>query len=69
MYHNLKQIYWWDGMKKDIAEYVAKCPNCQQVKVEHLKPGGLTQIIEVPTWKQKAFYGLRGWSSKEQETT
>ena len=42
-------------MKKDIAEYVAKCPNCQQVKVEHLKPGGLTQIIEVSTWKLEAF--------------
>ena len=38
MYYDLKQIYWWDGMKKDIAEYVAKCPNCQEVKVEHLKP-------------------------------
>ena len=54
MYHDLKQIYWWDGMKKDIADYVAKCPNCQQVKAEHLKPGGLTQIIEVPTWKWEA---------------
>ena len=20
MYHDVKQIYWWDGMKKDIAE-------------------------------------------------
>ena len=36
MYHELKQIYWWDVMKKDIAEYVAKCFNCQQVKAEHL---------------------------------
>ena len=50
MYHDLKQIYWWDGMKKDIAEYVAKCPNCQQVKAEHLNPGGLAQISEVSTW-------------------
>ena len=49
MYHDLKQIYWWDGMKNDIKEYVAKCPNCKQVKAEHLKPGGLTQIIEVST--------------------
>ena len=49
MYHDLKQIYWWDGMKKDIADYVAKCPNCQQVKAEHLKPGCLTLMIEVPT--------------------
>ena len=54
MYHDHKQIYWWDGMKKDIVEYVAKCHNCLQVKVEHLKPGGLTQIIEVPIWKWEA---------------
>ena len=53
MYHDLKQIYWWDGMKKDIAEYVAKYANCQQVKAEHLKPCGINQIIEVPTWKWK----------------
>ena len=51
MYHDLKQIYWWDGMKKDIAEYVAKCPNCQQVKEEYIKTGSQTQIIEVPTEK------------------
>ena len=29
MYHDLKEIYSWDFMKKDIAEYVAKCPNGQ----------------------------------------
>ena len=54
MYHDLKQIYWWDGIQKDIAEYMAKYPNCHQVKVEHLKPSGLTQIIEVPTCKWEA---------------
>ena len=41
-------------MKKDIEEYVAKCPNCQLIKAKHLKPGGLTQIIEAPTWKWEA---------------
>ena len=54
MYHDLKQIYWWDGMKKYIAEYVAKCPNCKQVKVEHLKLGALTQVNEASTWKWEA---------------
>ena len=34
-----------------LTEKKAKCPNCQQVKAEHLKPGGLTLIIEVPTWE------------------
>ena len=54
MYHDLKKIYRWVGMKNNIDEYVAKCPNCQQVKAEHLKLGGLTQIIEVLTWKWEA---------------
>ncbi|KAH0665271.1 hypothetical protein KY290_027543 [Solanum tuberosum] len=31
MYHDLRKIYWWNRMKKDIAGFVAKCPNCQQV--------------------------------------
>uniref|UniRef100_A0A1S3WXM6 Tf2-1-like SH3-like domain-containing protein n=1 Tax=Nicotiana tabacum TaxID=4097 RepID=A0A1S3WXM6_TOBAC len=30
---------------------VAQCPNCQQVKAEHQRPGGLTQCIELPLWK------------------
>ena len=49
MYNDFKQMYLWDCINKDIADYVAKCPNCHQVKAEHLKYGGLTQIIEVPT--------------------
>nr|XP_009774537.1 PREDICTED: uncharacterized protein LOC104224555 [Nicotiana sylvestris] len=31
MYHDLRQLYWWNDMKKDIATFVAQCPNCQQV--------------------------------------
>ncbi|KAH0636086.1 hypothetical protein KY289_036001 [Solanum tuberosum] len=51
MYRDLQEVYWWNGMKRDIADFVAKCPNCQQVKVEHQKPGGMTQEIDIPTWK------------------
>jgi hypothetical protein len=35
MYHNLKATYWWYGMKRDVAEYVALCKNYQRVKAEH----------------------------------
>ena len=28
MYQDLKQYYWWRGMKKDIVEYVSKCLTC-----------------------------------------
>ena len=41
-------------MKKDIVDYVAKFPHCHLVKAERLKPGGLTQIIEVSTFKWEA---------------
>ena len=38
-------------MKRGIVDFVAKCPNRQQVKVEHQKPGGMTQGIDIATWK------------------
>ncbi|XP_070045324.1 uncharacterized protein [Nicotiana tomentosiformis] len=28
IYHDIREIYWWDEMKKDIEEFVAQCPNC-----------------------------------------
>ncbi|CAN6447751.1 unnamed protein product [Victoria cruziana] len=51
MYQNIKKFFWWPGMKKDVAEYVARCLVCQQIKAEHQKPGGLMQQIEIPLWK------------------
>ncbi|WMV24957.1 hypothetical protein MTR67_018342 [Solanum verrucosum] len=51
MYRNLKQIYWCPGMKKDIAEFVVKCQNCQQVKYEYKRPTGFLQRIPIPEWK------------------
>ena len=51
MYQDLKDMYWWNDMKKSIAEFVAECPNCQRVKVEHQKPGGYMQCIDLPIWK------------------
>ena len=47
MYQNLRQHYWWNGMKKDVAKYVAKCLTCQQVKAQHCKPGGLLRLLEI----------------------
>ena len=47
MYYDLREVYWWEGMKKGIAEFVAKCLNYQQVKVENQRSGGLVQIIEL----------------------
>ena len=51
MYHNLKEVYWWNDMKRNVVNFLARCLNCQQVKAEHQRPGGLAQNIEIPMWK------------------
>ena len=51
MYHDLKRTFWWEGMKRDVGEYVTKCIVCQQVKAEHQKPSGLLKPLEIPLWK------------------
>ncbi|GJW91037.1 putative reverse transcriptase domain-containing protein [Tanacetum coccineum] len=48
MYYDLRDLYWWPGMKRDIAEYVSKCLTCSKIKAEHQKPSGLLQQPEIP---------------------
>jgi hypothetical protein len=35
MYQDLKQKYWWYGLKRDVAAHVVVCDVCQRVKAEH----------------------------------
>jgi hypothetical protein len=51
MYQDLKQKYWWYGMKKDVAAHVALSDVCQKVKAEYQRPAGLLQPLKVPEWK------------------
>jgi transposase InsO family protein len=51
MYLDLKTRYRWRGMKKEIAQYLARCDTCQQTKAEHQKPAGLLQPLLVPKCK------------------
>ena len=35
IYHDLRRTILLDDLKMDIAEFVARYPNCRKVKVEH----------------------------------
>ena len=37
----LEPLFFWKGMKVDIVNYVVRCLECQQVKVEHRLSTGL----------------------------
>jgi hypothetical protein len=51
MYQDLKQKYWWYGLKRDVATHVAVCDVSQSVKAEHQRPAGLLHPFKVPEWK------------------
>jgi hypothetical protein len=51
MYMDLKELFWWNNMKREIAKFVSECHTCQRVKAEHQSPAGLMQPLDIPKWK------------------
>ena len=51
MYRIIKENYWLLGMKKDVAEFVARYLVCQQMKAEYQRPSGTLQPLPSPEWK------------------
>ena len=51
MYQDMKRQYWWKGMKRNVASFVAKFMIFQQLKVEHQRPSGLFWSLEIQEWK------------------
>jgi hypothetical protein len=51
MYHDMKPLYWWTRMKREIAQYVSECDTCQRIKASHLKSVGALQPLLIPSWK------------------
>ena len=59
-------------MKKGILEFVAKCLNCQEVKVDNQRPKGMLQNIELPElkWKMINMDFITGlpWSHRQHDS-
>jgi hypothetical protein len=51
MYANMRKMFWWKDMKKDIVGHVARCDICNRVRAEHQRPAGLLKPLDVPMWK------------------
>ena len=47
----LRKEYFWPNMKNEVAEFLARCIECQQVKAEHQNPPDLLQSLPIPNWK------------------
>jgi hypothetical protein len=48
MYKDLKRVYWWPEMQKDVTRYVSTCMTCHKVKAEHKKSIRLLQLLPIP---------------------
>jgi hypothetical protein len=51
MYQDLKDHFWWNDMRTDIAEFVAKCDIFRRIKAKHQRPAGLLKPLDIPLWK------------------
>ena len=51
LYRDLRELYWWPGLKREVTEFVGRCLTCQQVKAEHQVPSRLLQPVKIPLWK------------------
>jgi hypothetical protein len=51
MYHDLRYLYWWTRMMREIAKYISECDTCQRVKASHLKVAGTLQPLPIPSWE------------------
>ena len=47
----IRKDFFWPNMKKQVAEYLASCVECQQVKVEHQHPTGFLNPLSIPEQK------------------
>ena len=48
MYQDLKTMFWWPNMKRKVSEFVHACLVYQKAKIEHQRPSGKLQPLEIP---------------------
>jgi hypothetical protein len=62
MYMDLKELFWWNNIKREIAKFVSECHTCQRGKAEHQSPARLMQPLNILEWKWEeiGMYFIKG---------
>ena len=47
----LRKGYFCPNMNNEVAEYISRCIECQQVKADHQHRAGLLQPLPISNWK------------------
>jgi hypothetical protein len=66
-YHRIKKYFFWEGIKADVQNFVAKCVVCQQNKGETIKTLGLLQPLAIPSqhWEEVSMDFITGLPKSE----
>ncbi len=51
MYQDLKKVYWWPSMEKEISQFMSTCEVYQGVKLEHQKSLRMLNPLPIRKWK------------------
>lgn len=44
----VREVFFWEGQKSDVADFIKKCDSCQRVKAPRMKPQGELQPLRIP---------------------
>ena len=48
-FHKLAAVFYWPNMRRDVRAFVGACLACQGTKYSTQKPGGLIQLLPLPS--------------------
>nr|GEW94839.1 putative reverse transcriptase domain-containing protein [Tanacetum cinerariifolium] len=61
MYCDLRDMYWWPGIKKYIATHVSKYLTCSKVKAKHQRPSDIAEGLRNIFGYEYSLSSLNGW--------
>lgn len=60
MYNNIKKLYFWGGLRKDVEKFVKKCDDCQRYKHSNPNKEPMTVTSTASSGFQKIYIDLVG---------